>query len=129
MLTKTAAMLAHHTSIVASGWLATSPYTLDFQHPAAWFAAMLAAVVVALEFALPGLPWLGRGIVLLLATLLLIASPFSLGFAREWAALESDYFIAALLLLSAWAMLRHAWAEARRRELLCSPQSGHKDQR
>jgi hypothetical protein len=128
VLTKTAAMLAHHTSIVTSGWLATSPYMLDFQHPAAWFATMLAAVVVALEFALPGLPWLGRGIVLLLATLLLIASPFSLGFAREWAALESDYFIAALLLLSAWAMLRHAWAEARRRELLCSPASRHKDQ-
>jgi putative effector of murein hydrolase LrgA (UPF0299 family) len=123
MLTKTAALVAHQSSLVASGWLASSPYLLNFQHPAAWFVPMLAAVLLLMEYGLPKMPWLGRGILLLLAAILLMFSPFSLGFAREWVALENDWLVALLLCSAAFAMLRHARAEGLWRDRICRPWS------
>lgn len=121
MLTKSAALVAHQGSLIASAWLATSPYTLELKHPAAWFVAMLAALLVLMEYGLPRLPWLGRGILLLLAAVLLLLAPLSLGFAREWAALESDWLVALLLCAAAFTMLRHAYQESLRYERLCRP--------
>jgi putative effector of murein hydrolase LrgA (UPF0299 family) len=121
MLTKSAALMAHHSSLIASGWLVTSPYTLELQHPAAWFVAMLAALLLLMAYGLPKLPWLGRGIMLLLAAILLLFSPFSLGFSREWVALGNDWAVALLLSCAGLVMLRHAHAEALRRDQFCKP--------
>jgi hypothetical protein len=105
----TAASIADSTSFALAGWLVTSPYLLELQHPAAWVVLMLAAVILAMEVHASTLPLLLRLAALLAAALLLLAGPWTLGFAQERAALWDATFPGLALLLCAslgWRRLR-----------------------
>ncbi|MDE2047349.1 MAG: hypothetical protein KGJ44_02980 [Betaproteobacteria bacterium] len=110
-----AAAAADSGSLVLSGWLATSPYLLQIEHPAAWFVLMLAALIVAMEAHAPAMPRVLRTGALAFASALLLAGPWTLGFAQEPLALWDATGAGVLLLICAVALLR--WLLAQRRRL------------